>query len=147
MLITSESRLVMYSWQALYIQATLWAEALIRPDFRKTAFILAWPVITPSLSTVALSHLCNLSSPLLCSLNPFSPHSPLFLHVFPCSNPQHFLLLPHLPLGITHLPLASFPVFFYTNWKKPWFIIPWWAWSCLAMLAGQLAGETEQVIV
>lgn len=122
-LIISESRLVIYSWQTLYIQAILWAAALIRPEFRKAVFTLACPAVTPGPSTTAFSHLCNLSSP--CSVpRAASTHTSTSSsrHLLPHSllNISWFLLL-YLPSGTIHLPLTSFPVPFYTNWKKAWF--------------------------
>lgn len=135
-LITSESRPVMYSWQTLYVQAILWAAALIRPDFRKIEFTLACPAITPSPSTMAFSHLCNLSSP--CSVpRAASAHASTSSSRYPLPhsllNNSCFFLL-HLPSGTIHLSLTSFPVLFYNNWKKS--LIQWFAdgleviWPC-----------------
>lgn len=119
-LITSESRLVTYSWQTLYIQAILWAAALIRPDFRKIEFTLACPAITPSPSTMAFSHLCNLSSP--CSVpRAASAHASTSI---PCPIPSLIILVsffytsPQAPY--TYL-LPSFQFFSTTTEKKAWF--------------------------
>lgn len=137
MFITSESRIVMYSWQALYIQAILWAAALIRLDFRKTVFILACPAITPTPSTVALSQLCNLSSPHSAPRTPsahalFSsstyplPHSLLnissFFHTSPrapynyllppfhlSSTPSEKSLIHYFPMGLKLFGLVGWP--------------------------------------
>lgn len=122
-LIISESRLVICSWETLYIQAILWAAALIRPDFRKTVFTLACPGITPSPSTTAFSYLCNLNSP--CSVpRAASAHASTSSSRHPLPHSllnNSWLFLLHLPSGTIHLPLTSFPVPFYTNWKKVWF--------------------------
>lgn len=145
----SESRLVMYSLQTLYTQAILWAAALIRPDFRKTVFTLACPAITLSPSTMAFSHLCNLSSP--CSVpRAASAHASTSSSRYPLPHSllniscSFFYASPQAPY--TYL-LPPFQFFSTQTEKKAWFMICWWAWSYLTMLAGQLADKTEQVII